>query len=129
MCGSISEKIYLGLSIDVDLFRELELQSLNYNLPMMYVIQNYIRIGLKQVNKVYNMSMVSINENVMEKVNIKCKLSNKTPEEVINDALWDRFRKLEDISDDFDAEKIWNMLDHDKPEGDDILDRITDMFD
>lgn len=75
------------------------------------------------------MSMVCINDNVMEKVNIKCKLSNKTPEEVINDALWDRFRKLEDIPDDFDAERIWNMLDHDKPEGDGILDRITDMFD
>ena len=76
------------------------------------------------------MSLVSIDEEVMEKVNIKCKLSNQTPEDVINETLWERFGKLEDISlEDFDAEKIWNMLNHDKPEGDDILDRITDMFD
>ena len=73
--------------------------------------------------------MVSLNDDVMEKVNIKCKLSNKTPEEVVNEVLWENLSKLEDVSDDFDAERIWNMLDHDKPEGDDILDRITDMFD
>ena len=83
----------------------------------------------KNVNMFDTMALVDINDEVMEKVNIKCKLSDKAPEEVINDALWDRFGKLEDISDDFDAEKIWNMLDHDKPKGDDILDRITDMFD
>lgn len=128
MCDIISEKIYLGLSINADLFKELEKQSLQYNLPLTYIVENYIGIGLKKVNGADNVSMVFIKDNVMEKINIKCKLSNKTPEEVINDALWDRFRKLEDISEDFDSEKIWNMLDHDKPEGDDILDRITDMF-
>ena len=128
MCDSISEKIYLGLDIDVDIFKELENRSVEYDLPLGYIIQNYIRIGLKKDNEGDTMAMVNINKNVMEKVNIKCKLSNKTPEEVINEALWDRFRKLEDISEDFDAEKIWNMLDHDKPEGDGILDRITDMF-
>lgn len=72
--------------------------------------------------------MVYINDEVMEKVNIKCEMSDMTPEEVINDALWERFEKLEEINRDIDVEKIWNMLDHDKPEGDDILDRITDMF-
>lgn len=72
---------------------------------------------------------VKLNEDVLEKVNIKCRLSNKTPDEVVNDVLWDCLSKLEDVSDEFDAEKIWNKLDHDKPEGDDILDRITDMFD
>ena len=51
------------------------------------------------------MLMVALNENVMEKVNIKCKLSNKTPEEVVNDVLWDQLRKIEDISDDFDGQE------------------------
>ncbi len=75
------------------------------------------------------MVSVTLNDNVVEKVKIKCKLSNKTPEDVVNDILWDKLRKLEDYSDDFDGDRIWNLLEHDKPEGDDILDRITDMFD
>lgn len=75
------------------------------------------------------MVSVTLNDNVVEKVKIKCKLSNKTPEDVVNDILWDNLRKLEDYSDDFDGDRIWNLLEHDKPEGDDILDRITDMFD
>lgn len=75
------------------------------------------------------MLMVGLNDNVVEKINIKCKLSNKTPEEVVNEVLWDNLRKLEDVFDHFDGDKLWNMLDHDKPEGDDVLDRITDMFD
>ena len=57
------------------------------------------------------------------------KLSNKTPDEVVNDVLWEQLGKIEDVSEDFDGNKLWRMLDHDKPEGDDILDRITDMFD
>ena len=75
------------------------------------------------------MVSVTLNDNVVEKVKIKCRLSNKTPEDVVNDILWDNLRKLEDYSDDFDGDRIWNLLEHDKPEGDDILDRITDMFD
>ncbi|MBQ2666245.1 hypothetical protein [Methanobrevibacter sp.] len=75
------------------------------------------------------MVSVTLDDNVVEKVKIKCRLSNKTPEDVVNDILWDNLRKLEDYSDDFDGDRIWNLLEHDKPEGDDILDRITDMFD
>ena len=75
------------------------------------------------------MLMVGLNENVAKKVKIKCKLSNKTPDEVVNDVLWEQLGKIEDVCEDFDGDKLWRMLDHDKPEGDDILDRITDMFD
>lgn len=128
VCDSISEKILIGLNIDVGLFKELEIQSLKYDSPIECIIHNYIRIGLKEINEVDKMSMIYIDDNVMEKINIKCRLSDETPEEVINNALWEKFRKIEDVSDDFDGERIWQMLDHDKPEGDDILDRITDMF-
>ena len=30
-----------------------------------------------------------------------------------------------DIPDDFDYGKVWDMLEHDKPEGDDILDNLA----
>lgn len=92
------------------------------------LIDEYIRQGLINEKGRGNMSIAIINEDVMEKVNIKCKLTNKTPNEVINDVLWDCLRKIEDVPDEFDGERIWNMLEHDKPEGDDVLDRITDLF-
>ncbi len=61
----------------------------------------------------------------MEKVNIMAKLTDRTPQEVVNETLWDNLRKIEDVPDEIDGDKIWNMLDHDKPEGDDILDNLS----
>jgi len=67
---------------------------------------------------------VNLKDNVVEKVNIMSKLTNKTPEEVVNDTLWDNLKKIEDVPDELDYEKIWGMLEHDNPEGDDILDNL-----
>ena len=71
------------------------------------------------------MAMVCLNDNVMEKVNIMAKLTKRTPEEVVNDTLWENLRKIIDIPEDIDYDKIWNWLDHDKPEGDGILDNLA----
>ena len=71
------------------------------------------------------MSLISLDGDVMEKVNIVVKLTDQTPEEVVNEALRDQLRTVEDIPDNVDYEKIWNALDHDKPEGDDILDNLV----
>ena len=120
--GNISKVIF---DIGDELLEDLKRQALkNDSSP-----EDFIKYCIQQELRDDNMLMVALNEDVMEKVNIKCKLSNKTPEEVVNDVLWDQLRKIEDVSDDFDGDKLWNMLDHDKAEGDDILDRITDMFD
>jgi hypothetical protein len=75
-------------------------------------------------NEVDTVLMVCLNENVVEKVNIVSKLTDRSPEEVVNDTLWDNLRKIEDVPEEIDYEKIWNMLDHDKPEGDDVLDNL-----
>ena len=66
-----------------------------------------------------------MNNDVTEKVNIVSKLTDRSPEEVVNDALWIQFQKIEDIPEEIDYDKIWNMLDHDKPEGDDVLDDLV----
>ena len=71
------------------------------------------------------MSCIEINENVMEKVHIMARLTKKTPEEVVNDTLWDNFENIVDIPDELDYDAIWNMLEHDKPEGDDVLDNLV----
>ena len=67
---------------------------------------------------------INLKDNVVEKVNIMSKLTNKTPEEVVNDTLWDNLKQIEDVPDEIDYEKIWGMLEHDNPEGDDILDNL-----
>ncbi len=69
--------------------------------------------------------MIGLNENVMEKVNILSKLTHRTPEEVVNDTLWNQLEKIEDVPDEIDYDKIWDMLEHDKPEGDDVLDKLS----
>ncbi|WP_407391541.1 hypothetical protein [Methanobrevibacter sp.] len=89
------------------------------------LIEKYIRQGLIKEEGRDTMVMVCLNENVTEKVNIVVKLTGKTPEEVVNENLWDNLEHVEDIPDEIDYEKIWNMLDHDKPEGDDVLDRLS----
>lgn len=115
----------ISLNIDDELLENLKIRAIEMESDYSDLIGEYIQRGL---NGCDNMSMVSINENVMEKIHIKCGLSKKSPEEVVNELLWDNLRKLEDPSNHLDGETIWNMLEHDKPEGDDILDRITDMF-
>nr|WP_295000689.1 hypothetical protein [uncultured Methanobrevibacter sp.] len=119
----------ISLDIDGTLLEDLAELALKTDSDCRDLIYGFIEDGLNNRKGVDNMLMVGLNENVVEKVNIKCKLSNKTPDEVVNDVLWEQLCKIEDVSEDFDGDKLWNMLDHDKPEGDDILDRITDMFD
>ena len=80
-----------------------------------------LKVERKLVDTMLN---VNLKDNVVEKVNIISKLTNKTPEEVVNDTLWDNLKKIEDVPDEIDYEKIWGMLEHDNPEGDDILDNL-----
>ena len=125
-CDNISK---ISFDIDDDLLKDLKRFALKTNSNYLDLVESYIQKGLKNQTRGNDMVSVTLDDNVAEKVKIKCRLSNKTPEDVVNDILWDNLRKLEDYSDDFDGDRIWNLLEHDKPEGDDILDRITDMFD
>mgnify|MGYP002524057827 CR=1 FL=1 len=125
-CDNISK---ISFDIDDDLLKDLKRFALKTNSNYLDLVESYIQKGLKNQTRGNDMVSVTLDDNVVEKVKIKCRLSNKTPEDVVNDILWDNLRKLEDYSDDFDGDRIWNLLEHDKPEGDDILDRITDMFD
>lgn len=88
------------------------------------LIMEYIKQGLKENQ---NMLSITLNENVMEKVHIMAKLTRKTPEEVVNDTLWENLRKITDVSQKFDGDRLWDMLEHDNPEGDDILDELSNV--
>ena len=117
--GNISK---ICLDIDEGLLEELRMQAVEIESDCRDLIVEYIEKGLHGCD---NMSMVSLNDNVMEKVNIISKLTDRTPEEVVNDTLWDNLRKIEDVPVEFDGDKLWEMLDHDNPEGDDILDELS----
>lgn len=95
-------------------------------MPLDYIIQNYIKVGLKEDK---NMQTICLSDKVMDKVNIRCKQVDSTPEDLVNEILWDNLRKVEEIPDKIDYEKIWNMLEHDKPEGDDILEKLSRLSD
>ena len=113
----------ISLDIEDKLFEDLNNKALANKLHMDDLIRIYVQQGLAY-NEVDTVLMVCLNENVVEKVNIVSKLTDRSPEEVVNDTLWDNLRKIEDVPEEIDYEKIWNMLDHDKPEGDDVLDNL-----
>ena len=113
----------ISLDIDDKLFEDLSNKALANKLHMDDLIRIYVQQGLAY-NEVDTVLMVCLNENVVEKVNIVSKLTDRSPEEVVNDTLWDNLRKIVDVPEEIDYEKIWNMLDHDKPEGDDVLDNL-----
>ena len=117
-CGTISK---ICFEIDEDLLDDLKSRALENESDYRDLIVECIRNGLGSDD----MAMVCLNDNVMEKVNIMAKLTKRTPEEVVNDTLWENLRKIIDIPEDIDYDKIWNWLDHDKPEGDGILDNLA----
>lgn len=65
---------------------------------MEYIIQDYIRSGMKENEEVDRMAMIHIKEHVMEKINIKCCLSDKTPEDD-NPKGDDVLKKLRELGD------------------------------
>jgi len=116
--------VRMCLDIDKKLFGELKKQASKNELNLNDLIEKYVRKGLQKENLEDTMLNVSLNDNVVEKVNIMSKLTDRTPEEVVNDTLWENLRKIEDVPDEIDYERIWNMLEHDNPDGDDILDNL-----
>ena len=117
-CGNISK---ISLDISDGLLEDLKKQALEIESDYSDLIVEYVKQGL---NGRDDMSMISLNDNVMEKVNLMVKLTDKTPEEVVNDALWEQLGKIEDVQDEIDGDRLWEILDHDNPEGDDILDNL-----
>ena len=71
------------------------------------------------------MVKISLDEDVVKKVNIMAELTDQTPNEVVNETLREQLKDVENIPREIDYDKLWEMLDHDKPEGDDILDNLV----
>ena len=112
------------MATDDGLLEDLRKHADETGLDCSSLVEEYVRKGLSE-NGDDEMLMVGLNDNVVEKANIMAKLTDRTLEEVVNDTLWDNLEKIEDIPDELDGDEIWNLLDHDKPEGDDVLDNLA----
>ena len=121
-CGNISK---ISFDIGDELLEDLKKQALVNESSYVDLIVEYVQLGLKMQNGGNIMLNVNLNEKVSEKVNILARLGKKTPEEVVNDTLWENIQDIVDIPDDYDYDAVWDMLDHDKPEGDTILEDLV----
>lgn len=117
-CGNIAK---LSLDIDSGLLEDLTKQASINKSNCLDLIVEYIEQGIR----CDNMSLVSLDKDVVIKVNKMAELTNQTPQEVVNEALRDQLEDVENIPREIDYDKLWDMLDHDKPEGDDILDNLA----
>ena len=70
------------------------------------------------------MQLVNVPDDIMEKMNSRSRELNCNPEKLIHSILFDYINKVESIPNTVNREKIMAMLEHDNPEGDDILDNL-----
>ncbi|MBR4448284.1 hypothetical protein [Methanobrevibacter sp.] len=118
-CGNISK---ISFDIDDGLLEDLKKRALAEESSYLDLIVEYIKQGLKESD---NMSRVILDDDVVKKVNIMAELTDQSPKDVVNEALRDQLKDVENIPREIDGDKIWAMLEHDKPEGDDILDNLA----
>ncbi len=71
------------------------------------------------------MQSVQIPDEIMEKINARCRELKCSPEKLIHSILFDYLKKVESIPTTVDCEKMMMMLEHDNPAGDDILDNLV----
>lgn len=93
------------------------------------LIKKYIKNGLNDEKEVDNMQSVNIPDDIMDRMNNRCKEIHCNPEKLIHAILFDYLRSVERIPSTIDREKLWAMLEHDKPEGDDTLKKLRQLGD
>lgn len=91
------------------------------------LIEEYIEKSLK--NEVDNMQSVNIPNDIMSRLDDRCKKIHCNPEKLIHAILFDYLKSVDNVSGIIDHEKLQAMLEHDNPEGDDILDNISRLGD
>lgn len=115
----------ISFEIGDGLLEDLKVQALQTESDCTDLIVEYIKQGLKNKKGCDNMSAVILDEDVVRKVNRMAELTDQSPKEVVDEALRDQLKDVENIPREFDYDKIGDMLEHDKPEGDDILDNLA----
>lgn len=112
------------LDLDEKLLEDLKMQAIKKKSNLEDLIREYAYNGL--VDKgVDNMQSVDIPDEIMDKINIRCRELCCNPEKLIHSILFDYLLKVERIPSTIDCEKIMSLLEHDNPNGDDVLDNLV----
>ena len=117
----------ISFEISVEVLEDLKMQALQIEYDWTELIVGYIKQGLNNKNGCDNMSAVILDKDVMRKVNRMAELTDQTPKEVVNGTLRDQLKDIENIPREIDYDKIWAMLEHDNPEGDTVLDELSNV--
>ena len=107
----------------------MEIQASKNKSQIEDLIVKYIQKCLNDEKEVANMQSVNIPDDIMSKMNDRCIKIHCNPEKLIHAILFDYLRSVERIPSTIDREKLWAMLEHDKPEGDDTLKKLRQLGD
>ena len=119
--------VKISFDIDEELLEDLKQQALESKTNHSDLAKLYLCNGIKNQKGLDKMTVVTINENIMEKVNLRCKQIDCSPKELVNNILYNHLSEVDEMPEGLDGEKIWSMLDHDKPEGDDVLEVLSNV--
>lgn len=108
--------------IEDALLEDLNKQAAKKQLNPDDLIEEYVLQGLKKEDE--KMHSVNVPNDIMEKINSRCKELNCNPEKLIHSILFDYLKKVESIPVTIDREKMMMLVEHDNPDGDDVLDNL-----
>ena len=75
------------------------------------------------------MHSINVPDEIMEKINKRCKEIGCNPEKLIHSILFDYLKKVENVPTTVDRERIIAMLEYDNPKGDDVLKKLRELGD
>ena len=113
--------------IEDALLEDLNKQATKNQLNLGDLIEEYVLQGLNKEDE--KMHSVNVPNDIMERINNRCEELNCNPEKLIHSILFDYLKAVESIPCTVDREKIEAMLEHDNPEGDDILKNLSRLGD
>ncbi len=121
-----------SFNFDKNLLKELKLQSFESEVTQTELIHRYIKEGLYRDKNgdVFEMNNVIIESDLMDRLSIKSNLINIDINELANKYISQGLDNDNVIPDKVsNPEDFKKLLDHDKPEGDDTLKKITGIID
>ncbi len=112
------------IRISSDIKQQLKLKSIELGVTQKELANRYLLYGLKRDNSLN--TIINI-EDIEKQTNIKSKnnLENLNSDFEIPEML--KLKEEEDTSEIITQNNISNMLDHDKPEGDTILEELSGL--
>lgn len=119
--------VQLIFDVDDKTLNDLKNLASETNSNCLELVDKFIQNGLKNQKRCDKMQNINISEEIRLGIIERSKEINCNPEKLVNSILFDYLRKTKDLSLTVDAERIGAMLEHDDPEGDDVLEKLYNL--